>query len=131
MLVDFPNDAFLRYGLAMEYVSAGDDGGAVRCFRRTSSGRTPTMYRPTCRLGKRLAGSVGLKRPATFSGAWLAAQKDQTIWPRRVSGRTDSAAFLPISVTDPSGVVRDAIPLGGFSFGAFLVGCLCSARGRC
>lgn len=27
-----PNDAELRYALAMEYVSAGDDPGAARCF---------------------------------------------------------------------------------------------------
>jgi Tfp pilus assembly protein PilF len=33
MLADDPNDAFLRYGLAMEYVSGGDDEGAVRCLR--------------------------------------------------------------------------------------------------
>jgi Tfp pilus assembly protein PilF len=34
MLVDDPNDAFLRYGLAMEYVSAGDDRTAVECFHK-------------------------------------------------------------------------------------------------
>jgi tetratricopeptide (TPR) repeat protein len=34
MLADDPNDAFLRYGLAMEYVSAGHDEEAVRCFRQ-------------------------------------------------------------------------------------------------
>lgn len=33
MLVDDPKDAFLRYGLAMEYVSHGDDDQAVRCFQ--------------------------------------------------------------------------------------------------
>jgi tetratricopeptide (TPR) repeat protein len=33
MLNDDPNDGELRYFLAMEYVSAGDDEGAVRCFR--------------------------------------------------------------------------------------------------
>src|SRR5439155_26076416 len=33
MLADFPEDAFLRYGLAMEYVSAGDDETAVRLLR--------------------------------------------------------------------------------------------------
>ncbi len=32
MLAEDPNDAFLRYGLAMEYVSAGQDEEAVRCF---------------------------------------------------------------------------------------------------
>ena len=33
MLADDPNDPFLRYGLAMEHVSQGDDEEAVRCFR--------------------------------------------------------------------------------------------------
>jgi cytochrome c-type biogenesis protein CcmH/NrfG len=33
MLADDPNDPFLRYGLAMEYVSQGDQAQAVRCFR--------------------------------------------------------------------------------------------------
>lgn len=32
MLADEPNDPFLRYGLAMEYVSAGNDAGAVQRF---------------------------------------------------------------------------------------------------
>jgi len=33
MLADEPNDAELRYMLAMEHVSEGDDEGAWRCFR--------------------------------------------------------------------------------------------------
>jgi Tfp pilus assembly protein PilF len=33
MLKDDPNDPFLRYGLAMEYVSAGDDQTASRCLQ--------------------------------------------------------------------------------------------------
>ena len=33
MLADAPNDAELRYMLAMEHVSAGDDAGAMRCFQ--------------------------------------------------------------------------------------------------
>ncbi len=33
MLADDPNDPFLRYGLAMEYASAGDDAAALRCFQ--------------------------------------------------------------------------------------------------
>ncbi len=32
MLTDAPDDPELRYMLAMEYVSAGDDAAAVRCF---------------------------------------------------------------------------------------------------
>src|SRR5216683_2157190 len=33
MLRDDPNDPFLRYGLAMEYISAGDDATASRCLQ--------------------------------------------------------------------------------------------------
>jgi Flp pilus assembly protein TadD len=33
MLVEDPNDPFLRYGLAMEHVSGGQDEEAVRCFQ--------------------------------------------------------------------------------------------------
>ncbi|MBY0522523.1 MAG: tetratricopeptide repeat protein [Gemmataceae bacterium] len=33
MLADDPNDPFLRYGLAMEYVSAGDNAAAAKQFQ--------------------------------------------------------------------------------------------------
>jgi predicted Zn-dependent protease len=33
MLAEDPNDPFLRYGVAMEYVGAGDLETAVRCLR--------------------------------------------------------------------------------------------------
>jgi predicted RNA polymerase sigma factor len=33
LLKDDPNDPFLRYGLAMEHVSAGNDTEAARCFQ--------------------------------------------------------------------------------------------------
>ncbi|QJW96847.1 hypothetical protein [Frigoriglobus tundricola] len=33
MLADDPNDAFLRYGLAMEHASAGDDAECVTVLR--------------------------------------------------------------------------------------------------
>jgi tetratricopeptide (TPR) repeat protein len=35
MLGDEPNDPELRYMLAMEYASAGDDAQAVRCFQES------------------------------------------------------------------------------------------------
>ena len=34
MLVEEPNDPFLRYGLAMEFVSEGNDAEAVSWFRK-------------------------------------------------------------------------------------------------
>jgi thioredoxin-like negative regulator of GroEL len=33
MLAEDPNDPFLRYGLAMEHVTSGEDEAAVRCFQ--------------------------------------------------------------------------------------------------
>lgn len=33
LLAEDPNDPFLRYGLAMEHVSAGNDAQAVQCFQ--------------------------------------------------------------------------------------------------
>ncbi len=33
MLADDPDDAFLRYGLAMEHASSGDDGACVEVLR--------------------------------------------------------------------------------------------------
>jgi Flp pilus assembly protein TadD len=33
MLAEDPNDPFLRYGLAMEHISAGDDVTAVHCLQ--------------------------------------------------------------------------------------------------
>jgi Tfp pilus assembly protein PilF len=32
MLAEDPNDPFLRYGLAMEYIAQGDHEAAARCF---------------------------------------------------------------------------------------------------
>ncbi len=37
MLAGEPNDSFLRYGLAMEFVSEGNDEEAVRCFQELFS----------------------------------------------------------------------------------------------
>ena len=37
MLKDEPNDPELRYMLAMEHASAGDDAGAVVCFRELTA----------------------------------------------------------------------------------------------
>ena len=51
MLADSPSDPELRYMLAMEYVSAGDDAGAVRCFQELI-GATPN-YPPAYHQGGR------------------------------------------------------------------------------
>jgi predicted Zn-dependent protease len=51
MLTDEPNDPELRYMLAMEHTSSGDDAGAVRCFQELL-GRTPD-YPPTYHMAAR------------------------------------------------------------------------------
>src|SRR5947208_1279774 len=51
MLADAPNDPELCYMLAMEYVSAGDDAGAVRCFQELIQ-RAPN-YPPAYHQGGR------------------------------------------------------------------------------
>ena len=58
MLQDTPDDPELRYMLAMEHASEGDDAGAVRCFEELIRGTPnfPPAYhmaaRALVRLGK-------------------------------------------------------------------------------
>src|SRR5262245_35624867 len=53
MLRDNPNDPFLRYGLAMEHVSLGDDEGAMHYFRELLAG-TPTYVPAYLQVGQAL-----------------------------------------------------------------------------
>jgi thioredoxin-like negative regulator of GroEL len=46
MLADDPDDAFLRYGLAMEHASAGDDAACVEVLRDLIARTTATPYVP-------------------------------------------------------------------------------------
>ena len=46
MLADDPADAFLRYGLAMEHVSAGDDATAVAVLRELIAANPTPPYVP-------------------------------------------------------------------------------------
>jgi len=58
MLADEPNDSLLRYMLAMEHVSAGDDARAVECFRDLLARSTDyvpgymQLGQALCRTGK-------------------------------------------------------------------------------
>ncbi|HEY7330794.1 MAG TPA: tetratricopeptide repeat protein [Gemmataceae bacterium] len=75
MLAEDPNDPFLRYGLAMEYVSAGQDEEAVRCFQELM--QTAPDYVPGyMQAGRTLAR---LNRPdearAVFENGIAAAKK--------------------------------------------------------
>ena len=46
MLADDPDDAFLRYGLAMEHASNGDDADCVRVLRDLITRSAATPYVP-------------------------------------------------------------------------------------
>jgi Flp pilus assembly protein TadD len=56
MLAEQPDDPELRYMLAMEFISAGDDAGAVRCFRELIVGHPdyPPAYHQAGRALQRL-----------------------------------------------------------------------------
>ena len=56
MLADEPNDPELRYMLAMEHVSGGDDEEAVRCFQELLSATPdfPPAYHQGARTLQRL-----------------------------------------------------------------------------
>jgi Tfp pilus assembly protein PilF len=66
MLAEEPNDAFLRYGLAMEYVSEGKDEEAVRRFRELFT------IAPDYVAGYQQAGQalIRLGRPTEASEVW-------------------------------------------------------------
>jgi predicted Zn-dependent protease len=56
MLADDPNDSFLRYGLAMEHASQGDDESAVRVLRELIAVTPDQPYVPAFHmLGQALA----------------------------------------------------------------------------
>ena len=46
MLAEDPDDAFLRYGLAMEHASAGDDATSVEVLRDLIARTSPNPYIP-------------------------------------------------------------------------------------
>ncbi len=56
MLAESPQDPELRYMLAMEYISGGDDPGAVRCFQEMiqATPNYPPAYHQAGRALQRL-----------------------------------------------------------------------------
>jgi uncharacterized protein HemY len=56
MLAADPDDVMLRYMLGMEYVSAGDDAGAVRVFRELTA-KTP--YVPAYHMAGQALNRLG------------------------------------------------------------------------
>jgi len=62
MLKETPDDPFLRYGLAMEYVSAGDDRGAAERFRELVA--VAPDYVPAYMQGGQVLVRLGQTGPA-------------------------------------------------------------------
>lgn len=60
MLAEEPNDPELRYMLAMDYVSAGDDASAARCFQELiqATPNYPPAYHQAGRALQRLNRSA-------------------------------------------------------------------------
>lgn len=76
MLADTPNDPELRYMLAMEYVSAGDDAGAVRCFHELvqATPNYPPAYHQAGRALQRL-NRIGEARDILVKGIPIAQKQ--------------------------------------------------------
>src|SRR6267142_1363934 len=67
MLADDPTDPFLRYGLAMEFISQGDDVEAVRRFRELLAA-TPEYVPAYLQAGQAL---VRLGLPVEARAVWV------------------------------------------------------------
>ena len=66
MLADDPGDAFLRYGLAMEHASGGDDAGCVAVLRDLIARPAAAPYVPAYLMaGQAWSGSTGSRMPAS------------------------------------------------------------------
>src|SRR5947209_13997824 len=76
MLAEDPHDPFLRYGLAMEFVSLGDDTEAVRCFQDLLAA-TPDYVPAYLQAGQALVrqGRVGEARALWTQGSAVARSK--------------------------------------------------------
>lgn len=76
MLADDPHDSFLRYGLAMEHVSAGQDEEAVRCFEVLLQ-TTPDYIPGYMQAGRALARLNRLEDARAIFQAGIAAARQQ------------------------------------------------------
>lgn len=74
MLAEDPNDPFLRYGLAMEYVSAGQDEEAVRCFEELLRA-TPDYVPGYMQAGRTLARLDRVNEARAIFQAGIAAAR--------------------------------------------------------
>jgi hypothetical protein len=59
LLAEEPGDAFLRYGLAMEYASAGDDPTAARMLMELIGATTDRPYVPAFLMAGQVFNRLG------------------------------------------------------------------------
>ena len=91
MLADDPNDPFLRYGLAMENASAGEDEAAARCFQELltrAPDYVPAYFQTSqvlIRLGREAEAEAVLR-----SGIALAGKKGDAHAAGEMAGLLDS-----------------------------------------
>jgi Flp pilus assembly protein TadD len=76
MLAEDPHDPFLRYGLAMEHLSAGQDEEAVRCFRQLLE-TSPDYVPAYMQAGRTLARLNRLEEARTVFQAGIVAARQQ------------------------------------------------------
>lgn len=76
MLAEDPHDPFLRYGLAMEHVGAGQDEEAVRCFEELLQ-TTPDYVPGYMQAGRTLARLDRLEDARLMFRAGIAAAQKQ------------------------------------------------------
>jgi tetratricopeptide (TPR) repeat protein len=76
MLADNPDDPFLRYGLAMEHLSQGDQETAVRCFEELLK-RSPDYVPGYLQAGQALIrlGRIAEARELLSRGTQVARQQ--------------------------------------------------------
>jgi Flp pilus assembly protein TadD len=76
MLAEDPHDPFLRYGLAMEHVGAGQDEEAVRCFRELLQ-TSPDYVPGYMQAGRALARLNRLEEARAIFQSGIAAAQQQ------------------------------------------------------
>jgi Flp pilus assembly protein TadD len=98
MLAEEPKDAFLRYGLAMEFVSEGNDAEAVRHFEEMFI-QTPDYVPAYHQAGQALLrlGRVNEARTTLTQGSHLAARQGNLHAAEEMRGLLDSLESAPHS----------------------------------
>jgi hypothetical protein len=94
MLAESPDDHFLRYGLAMEHASAGDDAGCVAVLRDLIARSTADPYIPAfLQAGQALARLDRTDEAADVLKAGIAAA-EQAATPDALHARGEMLGLL-------------------------------------